>query len=206
VLEIPSLIRIVDWAQRFLGDVLRPGDFAVDLTAGSGRDTLFLARRVGPSGRVLAFDIQAEALRQTAQRLAAAGIAATRRTGPLAAGAATTGVDLVHDCHAALERYLDRAPRGIIANLGYLPGGDERVTTGVASTAAALELACQVLAPGGRIAVVLYLRHPGGAAEAEAVDALFCALPSHLWDVLRLQVANRSGSPYLLAAGKRPTV
>lgn len=41
---------------------------AVDATCGNGHDTLELARMVGPSGRVVAFDIQAEAL-ESAQAL-----------------------------------------------------------------------------------------------------------------------------------------
>jgi len=204
VLEIPSPVRIVDWAQQFVGEVLHPGDLAVDLTAGRGRDTLFLARCVGAQGRVLAFDIQDDALRQTAARLAAAGAAAEPWPGPGPATAETTGVRLIRDSHAALERYLDGAPRGILANLGYLPGGDPQVTTSATSTVAALGRCFDLLSPGGRIAVALYVTHPGGAAEAEAVEALFQALPPVGWEVLRLQVANRPGSPYLLAAGKRP--
>lgn len=38
--------------------VLRPGDVAVDATAGNGHDTLFLAQAVGPSGTVYAIDVQ----------------------------------------------------------------------------------------------------------------------------------------------------
>jgi len=203
--EIPSLTRIVDWAQRFVGEVLRPGDLAVDLTAGSGRDTLCLARRVGAQGRVLAFDIQEEALRQTAARLAAAGVAAEPWSAPEPAPGAGAGVCLIRDSHAALGRYLDAAPRGIIANLGYLPGGDPQLTTEASSTVAALRRSFELLAPAGRVVVALYHAHPGGAEEARAVDALFCSLPPSRWEVLRLQVANRPGSPYLLVAGKRPT-
>ena len=38
-----SLIRIVTWSHELVREVLRPGDLAVDLTAGKGRDTLALA-------------------------------------------------------------------------------------------------------------------------------------------------------------------
>lgn len=54
-----------DWVER----VLVPGDSAVDATAGNGYDTLFLARLVGPSGHVHAFDVQAAALEETRRRL-----------------------------------------------------------------------------------------------------------------------------------------
>lgn len=42
--------------------LVQPGDVVVDATCGNGHDTLELARMVGPSGRVVAFDIQPEAL------------------------------------------------------------------------------------------------------------------------------------------------
>ena len=45
------------WAQ-----IVRPGDFVVDATSGNGADTVWLARAVGPTGRVLAFDVQVCAL------------------------------------------------------------------------------------------------------------------------------------------------
>ena len=41
-----------------VGQVLRPGDMAVDATAGNGADTLALARMVGPRGVVHAIDVQ----------------------------------------------------------------------------------------------------------------------------------------------------
>ena len=56
------LANIVSRSQRLLSEVLQPGDLAVDLTAGNGSDTLFLAQTVGPTGTVLAFDIQVQAL------------------------------------------------------------------------------------------------------------------------------------------------
>ena len=49
---------------------IRPGMTVVDIGAGNGYYTVRLAERVGPKGRVLAQDIDAEAL----QRLAATGI------------------------------------------------------------------------------------------------------------------------------------
>ena len=64
----PSLTA-VRWAQVILDTRLQPGDVVVDATAGNGHDTLFLAKRVLPGGQVFAFDIQAEAIRQTEIRL-----------------------------------------------------------------------------------------------------------------------------------------
>lgn len=199
----PSLVRLVPWAQRLLGEVLGSGDLAVDLTAGTGRDTLFLFRCVGPQGRILAFDIQDKALRQTGDLLIRGGAAVDFWNGSKPGGAVPAGVHLIHDSHASLDAYLTERPKGIIANLGYLPGGNTAMTTQVESTLAALGLALELLAPGGRLVLVLYVGHPGGVQEAQEVDALIRSLPSEGWEAMRLQVANTPGAPFLLAAEKR---
>ena len=77
--------------------LVRPGDFAVDATAGNGHDTLKLARLVGASGSVLGLDASRAALASTLARLEEE---ARRRA---ACGAAPLGrVDLVLGCHSRL--------------------------------------------------------------------------------------------------------
>ena len=49
---------------------VREGDFCIDATAGKGRDTALLCRLTGENGRVLAFDVQEDAVRQTRELLA----------------------------------------------------------------------------------------------------------------------------------------
>ena len=63
-------------AARYMEEILRPGDVAVDATMGNGKDTQFLCELVGETGRVYAFDVQEEALERTAARLEAAGLRA----------------------------------------------------------------------------------------------------------------------------------
>jgi 16S rRNA C967 or C1407 C5-methylase (RsmB/RsmF family) len=114
-----ALTNMVARAHEHLAPVLNPGELAVDLTAGNGRDTLFLYRCVGPTGRVLSFDIQKRALEATAARLREAG--ASVAVGPWKE-TASAAVHLIHDSHCRLDRYLAEAPRAMIANFGYLPG------------------------------------------------------------------------------------
>ncbi|BCR05883.1 rRNA methyltransferase [Desulfuromonas versatilis] len=193
------LTRIVAWSHELLAEVLEPGQAALDLTAGNGHDTLFLARQSGAGGTVLAFDVQEQALAATAERLRLAGISwRPAAPGPLPGA----GVYLAHDSHAHLERYQTGALRAVIANLGYLPGGDPTRVTQPATTLAALAPAARRLAVGGRIAVVVYPGHPGGAEEGRAVAGIFGRLPSAHWQVLRLEVANHPRVPYLLVAAK----
>ena len=63
-------------AHAFLQRYVCPGDTCIDATAGRGRDTAFLCRLTGETGRVLAFDIQEEAVRQTRALLEQEGLSA----------------------------------------------------------------------------------------------------------------------------------
>jgi hypothetical protein len=176
-----SLIRVVHRARQFVDEVVGPGDLVVDLTAGTGHDTLHLFQCVGPGGRVLAFDIQEAALQQSAARLAAAGATVDFWSAPSTVGVIPPGVHLIRDSHARLPCYLGEAPRAVVANLGYLPGGDRMVATVAESTLVALNHASELLAAGGRMTVALYVGHPGGMEEASR-SVLFGLQPDR-WDV-----------------------
>jgi predicted methyltransferase len=198
-----NLLYMASWAHVLLAEVVGPGELAVDLTTGNGHDTCFLFHAVGPEGRVLAFDIQEEALQRAAERLTVAG---ARVFGPFHEPLeifSEQGVYLVHGCHARLRDFVPDPAAAVIANLGYLPGGAKGIATSLDTTLEALRQALSLLAPGGRLVVVAYVGHPGGRAEAEAVAELFSALPAAQWNVLQLLAANRPGAPFLLVAEKR---
>ncbi len=199
----PGLGRLVDRCHGLLAEVLGPGDLAVDLTAGNGKDTLLLHRAVGPGGRVVAFDIQVEAIDRTAERLDRAGARVVRH-GADAALPPDPGVYLVHGDHAGLGTVLAGARiRAAVANLGYRPGSDPAVATRPGTTVAALLAAMEHLAPGGRLVSVCYVGHPGGRDETAAVDRLVSGLEPALWETLRLTAPNRPGAPVLVAAQRR---
>lgn len=196
-----QLTNMTRWAQEMLDPVLRPGCLAVDLTAGNGFDTLFLWRGVGPSGTVLAFDVQAKALEHTELRLREAG-ADVCRLAP-GTGRPGAGVNLVHACHTQLRHMLADAPTAVMANLGYLPGGDHALITTRETTLQALADACSLLVSGGRLAVTAYPGHAGGDTESRCVRDFFAALDTHSWMVLELRSCNRPRAPFLLVAEKR---
>lgn len=197
-----SLTRVVNWGHTLLTEKVNSGQLAVDLTAGNGCDTLMLHRLVGPSGQVIAFDIQSQALENTRQRLLEAGAVVRLQTSGEKPLALSPGVDLVAAGHESLKRYLPAAPQGIIANLGYLPGGDIRLVTQPESTLQALQHGCEMLAPGGRLVVVVYPGHPGGREEGERVSKFFADLCGVKFQALQLKVANCPKSPFLLVAEK----
>jgi predicted methyltransferase len=154
------MIKLTALAREILRAHLRPGDWAVDLTAGNGHDTLTLAEVVGVEGRVWAFDLQAEAIDSTRRRLESAGV--------------VDRVRLIRADHAGWAAHASEAVgrlAAVVANLGYLPGGDHARTTRADSTVAALESAWPGLRSGGLLLVLVYRGHPAGAEEDAAVAA-----------------------------------
>lgn len=170
--------RLTDVAQQWIAGALAPGGCALDATAGTGRDTLFLAHGVGVGGRVHAFDIQPQALARTRRRVTEAGLAPCLR--------------LHACCHT---RICDRTGTdrfcAAMFNLGWLPGGDEATVTRPQTTVAALTATARRLAPGGRLSVLAYRGHAGGAEEARAVAEWIATAQHGL--VLQEQIESGSG-------------
>lgn len=172
-------------AQHFIAEVLRKGSVAVDGTAGNGYDTLFLANIVGDSGKVYAFDIQPEALNTTASRLNQFGL--------------DKNVNLINDGHQNMDHYLTSPVDCFIFNLGYLPGGDHSKMTRSETTLEALNIAVNLLKPGGRISIVVYTSHHGAGKESQCVEEMAAQLDPKVFGVLKVTFANRSTSaPFLI--------
>ncbi len=196
------LTRMVQWSQELLAEVVQSGDLVVDLTAGTGQDTLALFQMVGERGQVVGFDIQSQALLATRERMIAAGAQVRLQQQDIRPLPRAAGIDLLQMSHAGFSAIMPAAPRGIIANLGYLPGGSQDLVTRPETTVAALEQGCSLLASGGRMAVVVYPGHPGGTEEGKAVGELFAGLQDPGFQVLRLDVSNRPVAPFVFVIEK----
>ena len=59
-------MRLTELAHDYLAQQLKPGDRAIDATAGNGHDSAYMAQLVGPEGHVLAIDIQHAAINAAA--------------------------------------------------------------------------------------------------------------------------------------------
>jgi SAM-dependent methyltransferase len=156
------MMRATELAHLLMRQPLEAGDWAVDATVGNGHDTLLLAELVGPSGRVLGFDVQDAALAAAAER--ADGLPQVR---------------LVHAGHEKLAEHLPgNGPASghdqlaaVMFNLGYLPGGAKHITTRPETTLAGLGQALEHLQIHGLVTLVLYPGHPGGTEESAAVKS-----------------------------------
>jgi predicted methyltransferase len=159
------MIRLTTEAHRFIREVLRPGDLAIDATAGNGHDTLVLARCIAPDGIVLAIDIQHDAIERTTALMDEHG-----RTNYRTFVGSHIIIDSLFPCK--------RSVGAVMFNLGYRPQGDHTITTQTASTIEALRMACEVIRVGGIVTVIAYRGHAGGAEETHAVRELVRALPT----------------------------
>lgn len=186
--------RLTTAAQMCWAQVLQPGDTAVDATCGNGNDTLFMAQRVGPGGRVCAVDLQAAAVDATRQLLEA-------RLPP----GARPRLELSQGCHSQLQALVGSNVAKLVAfNLGYLPSGDKSIVTQPGSTLAAVEAALEVVCPGGLVSIMAYIGHPGGLEEYRQVAELLAGLPPQHWTTSELRLLNRSTAPILLLVWRRP--
>lgn len=196
-MKVPApLPRATAFAHHLLRESLRPGDLAIDATCGNGHDTIALAEMVGPDGRVLALDLQPNAVANTRDRCQSAGLA--------------DRVIALPGDHRDLTKHWNEnfsdpfRPSAIIFNLGYLPGGDKSLITQSDSTLAGLDQARTLLAPGGLLICVCYPGHPGGDTEADAVRQWFAALPGDTWPSIAYEFLNQPAQPpFVLATGPR---
>ncbi|MDZ4850672.1 MAG: class I SAM-dependent methyltransferase [Pirellulaceae bacterium] len=182
-------------AHEFVAACLQGGDIAVDLTAGNGRDTLFLAQCVGETGHVFAFDIQEKAVHATRTRLREHGIESVVTLHCLSHADWSSKIELEHSVRI----------KAIMMNLGYLPGGDKSVVTQSDSTKQAIEAAVDRLQPGGIFSILCYTGHPGGEREAEAVQAKLSSLDPIAFDVKQEPSSPAVAAPILYLVYRRTT-
>lgn len=178
--------KIVEIAHDCLAEVIERDDICVDFTCGQGNDTLILSQLVN-DGTVYAFDIQADALKQTSLLLEQYE---------------RVNVELIHDSHANVDQYVNSFKAGIF-NCGYLPHGDETITTNGAEVCSAILKALELMEKAGRLVVVLYPGFEQGLKESIEVEAMCQNLPSKKYEVLKMQLMNRHHAPYILMIDKR---
>lgn len=165
---------------RYWAEHLRPGMVCVDATAGRGRDTLLLCELLGENGHIYAFDIQADAIESTRQRLSEAGL--------------LSRVALIHESHSRIADYVTEVD-AVVFNLGYLPGGDHAVGTCAAESIPAVGAALSLLKPEGFITICLYYGGDSGFAEHDALLDYLSQLDPKQYTVMVQQFYNRPNCP-----------
>ena len=136
---------------KYIKPLIGKTDTVVDMTAGNGNDTLFLA---GLAGKVIAFDISQEALRRSKEK--------TKDF---------DNIEFHHASHGDVDLYVKKDEASLfIFNLGYLPGSDEKTFTQKDETLKAFRKAYSLLRKNGYIIITFYLRQIGGYDEYYLLD------------------------------------
>lgn len=121
----------------------------VDMTAGNGHDTYFLAQHCQ---KVSAIDIQAQAITQTKARCSD-----------------FNHIDYYQTNHQDIATLNLKQIDGAMFNLGYLPKGDKDLITNEKTTLVALDYL--VKHSKHFISIACYIGHEGGLQEQQAVKA-----------------------------------
>ena len=181
----PIGLNTLGLAHDFIRRNVKPGAFCIDATAGKGRDTALLCQLAGQSGQVLAFDIQPEALRQTAALLAQYEL---------------QNAKLIEDSHSNMARYA--APETvdcIVFNFGRLPSGDPRIFTTAQTSIPAVEAGLTLLKPGGVMSLSIYYGGANGYAERDALLEYLSGIDDRKASVLTAFWSNRPHNPPIQA-------
>ena len=173
-------LNTLSMVHEFLKQHVRPGAVCIDATAGKGRDTALLCRLAGENGRVLAFDIQQEAVDQTRALLEQEGLTA----------------EVYLESHAHMEQYANaESVDCVVFNFGRLPGGDPHIVTKADSSLQAIDAGLRLLKVGGVMAIALYYGKENGYEEKAAVLEFLRSVDDRRFSVLVCDWANRRGEP-----------
>ncbi|WP_413378941.1 class I SAM-dependent methyltransferase [Alkalihalobacillus sp. 1P02AB] len=185
---------ILPFARTLLTQALNEGDIAIDCTAGKGNDTITLAKLVGATGHVYSFDIQEEAIHQTATKVKSEQF--------------NERVTLFQQGHETFENMIPTAHlneiKAAIFNLGYLPGGDKTIVTKPDSTLKAIQQLLKHMPKEGLIVLVIYHGHEEGKVERDSIINFVTNLDQKEAHVLNYRFINQKNDPpFIIAIEKR---
>ena len=174
--------QITEWCHHFIRDQVKKGDFCIDATAGNGNDTQLLCELVGNAGKVLAFDVQEQAVSNTKERLQKLGL--------------SERAEVILDSHANMEKYAKpETVSCIVFNFGYLPGGDHNLATRAESSIEAIHAALKLLKKGGIMSLCIYSGGDSGFEEKDAILEELKMLDGKQYLVIESIYYNRPNNP-----------
>jgi len=167
---------------KIIQEHIKPGDLCIDATAGRGNDTLFLARLTGETGRVIAFDIQQEAVDSTKKLLAENGM--SDRT------------EVLLKSHSEMDEVCEEGTVSCITfNFGWLPKGDHNIFTNVSTSIPAIEKGLKLLKSGGIMTLIIYYGRETGFEERDALLEYLPTIDSSRYTVIEMPFVNRPNCP-----------
>ena len=145
-------MRTSTFNQKYFKSIIKDNMISVDMTAGNGNDSLYLAKL---SKKVYAFDIQEEAINSTAKRCKDC-----------------QNIIYILDNHANIKKHISEKVDVVFFNLGYLPGSNSSLTSNVKDTYNAIINAYDLLNDGGYLSITSYRGQHGGLGEFNMIEDL----------------------------------
>lgn len=165
---------LLEQAHAILSSLIQKDDVIIDATMGNGHDTLFLS---SIAKEVYAFDIQKQAIEHTEEKVKD-----------------MRHVHLILDSHENILNYVTSF-QGVIFNLGYLPQGDEKITTMHETTIKTLNLLLPKLSKSGFIQLVVYPGHEEGMIEHLAIQQWLKTLNPHHYQITQSHFYHQEKRP-----------
>ena len=167
---------------RIIEEKVQPGDICIDATAGRGNDTLFLAKLVGETGHVTAFDIQQDAVDSTRALLEANGM--------------SDRADVLLKSHSEMDEVCEEGTVSCITfNFGWLPKGDHNIFTNKSTSIPAIEKGMKLLKSGGIMTLIIYYGRETGFEERDALLEYLPTIDSSRYTVIEMSFVNRPNCP-----------
>lgn len=174
--------QITEWCHHFIREHVKKGDCCIDATAGNGNDTLLLCQLTGEDGKVLAFDIQKEAVENTKRRLSEHGV--------------SKWAQVILESHVNMGRYVEsESVSCIVFNFGYLPGGDHSLATKGDTSVKAIYEGLKLLKKGGMMSLCIYSGGDSGFSERDAILRELKSLDKKKYLVIVSEYYNRPNNP-----------
>lgn len=172
----------LDISSEIISRCVKEGDICIDATAGRGYDTATLCSLVGESGKVIAFDIQQEAIDSTAALLGERGL--------------SDRAQLILGSHHTMDKYAEEGSVSCITfNFGWLPGGDHTIHTNKDTSIEAVKKALKLIRPGGVISMILYYGRDTGFEEKDELLSFVKTIDSKEFTVITAEFSNRPNCP-----------
>jgi len=174
--------QITQWCQHWMKEHVKEGDLCIDATAGNGCDTEFLCEAVGENGKVVAFDIQEEAILHTKEKLEKRKL--------------FERAELILDSHTQMAKYVkEESVDLIVFNFGYLPGGDHNLATKADTSVVAIREGLKLLKKGGMMCLCVYSGGDSGFEERDAILEELQSLDYKKYLVIVSHYYNRPNNP-----------
>lgn len=149
-LQIKQNSQAVEYSHELIHNLVSEKNIAIDATLGNGHDSLFLSSLFK---KIYSFDIQELAIKRSKLRLKD-----------------SVNVNIIHDSHANIDKYVDQKINLALFNLGFLPGSDKKIATNSYTSITAIDKAFNLLKEKGIIIIIGYSRHNGGQKEIEEIE------------------------------------